>query len=342
MSMDIKAALRAVTEHQNLTTSEMESVMRDIMTGQATPSQIGGFLVGLRMKGETVDEITGAVKIMRELATPVTVTHPHLIDIVGTGGDSSNTFNISTTSSFVVAAAGGGVAKHGNRSVSSKSGSADILEALGVKLDISPAHIAECVQDLGIGFMFAPQHHSAMKHAITPRREMGVRTIFNILGPLTNPAGTKNQLIGVFSETWLTPIAEVLQRLGSEHVLIVHAEDGLDEISISGSTKITELYQGEIRSYSISPEDFGLTRAPLSAIQVNTVEESKQMLEGVLANKASPARDIISLNAGAAIYTAGLASSLAEGVEKASSVIASGAAAQKVTELAQLSQRLTQ
>jgi anthranilate phosphoribosyltransferase len=328
--MDIKSALKAVTENRDLSMDEMSSVMRCIMTGEATPAQIGGFLIGLRMKGETVEEIAAAAQIMRELVTPVSVDTQHLVDIVGTGGDGMNTFNISTTSALVVAAAGGRVAKHGNRSVSSQSGSADVLEALGVKINITPEQVADCVNKIGIGFMFAPLHHSAMKHAIGPRREMGVRTLFNLLGPLTNPAGAPNQLLGVFSKAWVEPIAQVLKRLGSQHVLVVHSEDGLDEISIAAPTTVAELNNGTITTYTVTPEEFGFNRAALSHIQVHSVEESVAMVRGVLDNQASPARDIVALNAGAAIYAAGLTDKLADGIIQAQSVLSNGAAREKL------------
>jgi len=336
--MDIKSALKAVTENRDLTLDEMSSVMHSLMTGEATPAQIGGFLVGLRMKGETVDEIAAAAQIMRSLVTPVSVDTQHLVDIVGTGGDGLNTFNISTTSALVVAAAGGKVAKHGNRSVSSQSGSADVLEGLGVKIDISPVQVANCVNKIGIGFMFAPLHHKAMKHAIGPRREMGVRTLFNLLGPLTNPAGAPNQLLGVFSKAWVVPIAQVLKRLGSTHVLVVHSEDGLDEISIAAGTSVAELRNGTLTSYSVTPEDFGFNRAPLSQIQVHSVEESVAMVRGVLDNQATPARDIVALNAGAAIYAADLSDNLADGITQAQSVLSNGAARDKLAEWVKLSQ----
>ena len=335
--MDIQTALKKVIESGNLTEEEMAAVMRQIMTGGATPAQIGGFLIGLRMKGETVDEITGAARVMRELATPVTVDKAYLVDTCGTGGDGANTFNISTTCAFVVAAAGGHVAKHGNRSVSSSSGSADVLEAAGVKLDMTPEQVARCVDTLGVGFMFAPAHHGAMKHAIGPRREMAVRTIFNVLGPLTNPAGAKRQVLGVYDKRWLRPLAEVLQRLGSEHVMIVHAEDGLDEISIAAPTDVAELKKGEISEYRIAPEDFGIERADLSAIGAESVEQSLAMMKDVLSKKQSPAADIVALNAGAAIYVSGMASTLAQGVTQAQDAIGSGLAMAKLNELAQLS-----
>ncbi|MDH5370816.1 MAG: anthranilate phosphoribosyltransferase, partial [Gammaproteobacteria bacterium] len=320
-----------------LTADEMNTVMRIIMTGEATPAQIGGFLVGLRMKGETVDEIASAAKVMRELATGVKVSGDHIVDIVGTGGDGSNTFNISTACTFVVAAAGGTVAKHGNRSVSSKSGSADLLEAAGVKLDLSAEQVARCINEVGVGFMFAPMHHSAMKHAIGPRKEMAVRTIFNVLGPLTNPAGAPNQLLGVFADELVEPLAEVLNKLGSNHVMVVHSEDGMDEISIGAATKVAELKNGKVTSYHITPEQFGLKKTNIKELAVNSAEESLAVIQSVLNNEAGPAKDIVKFNSGAAIYVAGLADSLEAGIEKAEEVIASGAAKAKLDELINIS-----
>ncbi len=339
--MDMQTAIRKVTEGHHLTTEEMAAVMRLIMTGEATQAQIGGFLIGLRMKGETVDEITAAARVMRELATPVPIEADHLVDTCGTGGDASGAFNISTASAFVVAAAGATVAKHGNRSISSKSGSADVLEAAGVKLDLSADQVARCVAELGVGFMFAPLHHSAMKHAIGPRREMGVRTIFNVLGPLTNPAGAPNQVLGVFSEQWLEPLAQVLGRLGSDHVLVVHSGDGMDEISIGAPTRVAELKGGAVSTYTITPEQFGMARSDIAAIAVDGAEQSLALIRQVFDNVPGPARDIVALNAGAAIYAAGLADTLAAGVERAQEVIASGAAAKKMNGLVELSQRLS-
>ncbi len=339
--MDMPAAIRAVTERRDLTSDEMYAVMQTIMTGAATPAQIGGLLIGLRMKGETVEEISAAARVMRELATRVTLADTtHLVDTCGTGGDGTYTFNISTTSALVVAAAGGKVAKHGNRSVSSKSGSADVLEAAGVSLDLGPEQVARCVQEIGIGFMFAPKHHGAMKHAIGPRREMGVRTIFNLLGPLTNPAGAPSQVLGVFDRRWLEPLAQVLLRLGSRHVLVVHAEDGLDEISIGAITHVAELKNGQVRSYSIWPEQFGLARGDIQALAVNSAGESLAMVNQVLDNTPGPARDIVLLNAGAAIYAAGLAANLEAGVALATQVLASGAARAKLQALVKLSAQL--
>ena len=335
--MDIATAIASVVERHDLSAGDMEAVMRSIMTGQATPAQIGGFLIGLRMKGETVDEIAAAAKVMRDLATRVDVAGPHLVDTCGTGGDGASTFNISTASAIVTAAAGARVAKHGNRSVSSSSGSADVLEAAGVKLDLTPEQVAACIDRVGVGFLFAPQHHSAMKHAIGPRKEMRVRTLFNLLGPVTPAAGAPNQVLGVFSLDWVEPLARVLRQLGSEHVLVVHAEDGLDEISIAAPTRVAELREGNISIYTVTPEDFGLQRADLSAIAVEDAQQSLAMIKAVFADQPGPARDIVRLNAGAAIYAAGLTSSLAEGVALASEVIQSGKARQTHESLVEVS-----
>lgn len=335
--MDMQAAIRAVTERRDLSHDEMQSVMNTIMTGEATQAQIGGFLVGLRMKGETINEITAAAQVMRELATRVEVSGDHVVDIVGTGGDGSSTFNISTASCFVVAAAGGKVAKHGNRSVSSKSGAADLLEAAGVNLDITPEQVAQCVEQAGVGFMFAPKHHSAMKHAIGPRKEMAVRTIFNVLGPLTNPAGAPNQLLGVFSRDLVEPLAKVLANLGSHHVLVVHSDDGMDEISIGAPTFVAELKDGEVKTYTIKPEDFGLSSGDVGALKVADAAQSLAVIQAVFENQPGPARDIVALNAGAAIYAAGLADTLQAGVDKAMEIIASGAARARLDDLVKVS-----
>ncbi len=336
--MDIQSAIQSVIDKNNLSNDEMRDVMQNIMTGECTDAQIAGFLVGLRSKGETVDEITAAANVMRELASRVHINHENLIDTCGTGGDGSNTFNISTTAAFVVAAAGGHVAKHGNRSVSSKSGSADVLEAAGVKLEITPEQVAQCVEELGIGFMFAPMHHSAMKHAIGPRKELGVRTVFNVLGPLTNPAGAKRQVMGVFSHNWLETLANVLKNLGSEQVMIVHSEDGMDEISISAPTNIAELKDGKIKTYKIEPEQFGMQRADISTLAVENVEESFRVMQAVLDNQGGPTQDIVLLNAGAAIYTAGIEDTLAAGIESARRMIENGTARTKLDELVKLTQ----
>lgn len=325
--MEIQAAIKSVMARQDLSVEDMTAVMLHIMTGECTASQIGGFLVGLRMKGETVDELSAAAGVMRELSTRVEVNCDHLVDTAGTGGDSSGSFNISTASAIVAAAAGAHVAKHGNRSMTSNSGSADVLEAAGVKLDIGPAQIGECIEQIGVGFMFAPAHHGAMKHAIGPRREMAVRTVFNVLGPLTNPAGAPNQIIGVFDGELVEPIARVLQQLGSRHVMVVHADDGMDEISISAPTRVAELKDGEVSRYSVTPGDFGMEATAVDALKVGSAEESLAMIRTVLADQAGPARDIVCLNAGAAIYVSGCAATLAAGVDAARAAISSGKAA---------------
>ncbi|KZY60393.1 anthranilate phosphoribosyltransferase [Oleiphilus sp. HI0068] len=336
--MDITQALAKVVENTDLATDEMQSVMQQIMTGQATEAQIGGFLVALRMKGESIDEITGAAQVMRELSTKVDISGEHLVDTCGTGGDGANLFNVSTASAFVVAAAGGKVAKHGNRSVSSSTGSADVLEAAGINLSLSPEQVQRCIEEIGVGFMFAPAHHSAMKHAIGPRKQMAIRTIFNMLGPMTNPANVGKQVIGVFNSALCKPMAEVLKRLGSEHVLIVHASDGLDEITISGDSHVAELKDGVVSEYTIKPEDFDLARASLDGLGVDSAEQSLNLIKAALGKEqseaAQKARSIITLNAGAAIYASDLASSLAEGVELASDSIGSGVALAKLNDLA--------
>ena len=331
--MDIQTAIKTVISGQNLGKQDMSDVMQHIMTGECTPAQIGGFLVGLRMKGESVEEISAAATVMRELSTRVTVDAKYLVDTCGTGGDASASFNISTASAIVAAAAGAQVAKHGNRSVSSKSGSADVLEAAGVNLEIDPQQVGACIEEVGVGFMFAQKHHSAMRHAIGPRKEMAVRTIFNVLGPLTNPAGAPNQLIGVFGGDLVGPLAHVLKQLGSRHVMVVHAEDGMDEISISTKTSVAELKDGEISSYSISPGDFGIEVSDSSALRVDGVEQSLAMIQSVLANNAGPALDIVIMNAGAAIYVSGVASSLEAGMQKARTAIAEGKASTVLTNL---------
>jgi len=331
--MNIKQALNKLLNKQDLTSDEMRDVMNLIMTGGATDAQIGGFLIALRCKGETIDEIAAAAAVMRELASKVAVSGEHVIDTCGTGGDGANTFNISTTCAFVVAAAGGQVAKHGNRSVSSSSGSADVLEAAGVNLDLSAEQVAQSVNEIGLGFLFAPKHHGAMKYAIGPRKEMGVRTLFNLLGPLSNPAETVNQLIGVFSTDWVEPLAHVLKRLGSQHVLIVNAEDGLDEISIASASNIAELKDGVVSIYQITPEQFGLQRSNLDSLAVDGAESSLAMLKSVLNNQTGAAKDIVVLNAGAAIYAANLTATLEAGIQKAQQVIENGTALEKFNAL---------
>lgn len=338
-SLSLPQAIKKVTQHQDLTADEMAGVMQQIMTGQATDAQIAGFLIGLSMKGESIDEIAAAAAVMRELATPVTISGEHIVDTCGTGGDGASTFNVSTASAFVVAAAGAKVAKHGNRSISSTSGSADVLETAGVNINLSAEQVAHCIDSTGVGFMFAQKHHGAMKHAIGPRREMGVRTIFNLLGPLTNPARAGHQVLGVFDEKWVVPMAHVLQKLGSKHVLIVHAADGLDEISIGADTHIAELKDNAIINYTIKPEDFGLERAAVGQLAVSNAEESLSIIKGIFAGQIGPARDIVVMNAGAAIYAADLAHSLAQGIAMAQQLIDSGAAEQKLEALIQTSQQ---
>lgn len=303
--------------------------MRAMMQGDWTDAQIAGFLVALRSKGETVDEIAAAVRVMRELAQPVPVTGAHVIDTCGTGGDGANTFNISTTAAFVVAAAGGKVAKHGNRSVSSRCGSADLLEAAGVNLELTAEQVAKCVDDIGVGFLFAAKHHSAVRHTVKARKELGVRTLFNLIGPLSNPANAPHQLIGVFDKQWLVPVADVLNKLGSRHVLVVHAHDGLDEISIAALTDIAELKDGKVRTYTITPEQFGMNRASLAELAITDPQSSLAIVRAVLNNQPGPARDIVALNAGAAIYAADLADSLEAGVKRAHDVLAEGLALAK-------------
>jgi anthranilate phosphoribosyltransferase len=338
----MQTAIKTVVEGQHLAAAEMASVMRTIMSGQATPAQIGGFLVGLRVKGETVEEIAAAARVMRDLAVKVQVSGEHIVDVVGTGGDGAATFNVSTASAMVAAAAGAQVAKHGNRAASSRSGSADLLEAAGVRLELTPEQVALCVKEIGLGFMFAPQHHSAMKYAIGPRREMAVRTIFNVLGPLTNPAEAPNQLVGVFAADLVEPLARVLQRLGSRHAMVVHADDGLDEISITAPTQVAELRDGAVRSYRIAPEEFGFERCRLADIQVANVEQSLATVRAVLANRPGPARAMVALNAGAAIYVAGLADSHRAGVAKALELIADGSAARVLERLVAFTQKLAE
>lgn len=325
--MNIQSAIKSVIARQDLSQQDMITVMNQIMTGECTPAQIGGFLVGMRMKGETVDEITAAATVMRKLSTQVKVDVTHLVDTCGTGGDASGSFNISTASAIVTAATGAHVAKHGNRSVSGATGSADVLEAAGVNLDITPEQVGECISEIGVGFMFAQKHHSAMRHAIGPRKEMAVRTIFNVLGPLTNPASAPNQLIGVFDKALIEPLARVLGQLGSRHLMVVHSADGMDEVSVSATTHIAELKHGEIKTYSVSPSDFGFALSDIASLKVETVEQSLAMIQSVLANTPGSARDIVCTNAGAAIYVSGIADSWQAGVQMAQAVIADGKAA---------------
>ncbi len=328
--MNIQDAVCALVEGASLSTCQVREVMTQIMTGSATDAQIGAFLVALRIKGESIDEITGAAEIMRSLAVRVEISHPNLIDLVGTGGDGANLFNISTGAAFVAAAAGVKVAKHGNKSVSSSSGSSDVLEVLGVNLDLNPAQIAECITDIGLGFMFAPVHHTAMQYAIGPRRELSIRTLFNILGPLTNPAFVTRHLIGSYDDALCEQMATVLKNLGSSHAMVVHSEDGLDEISISAPTNGWELLEGKIRPFTINPATFGHAHPNLRGLEVDAPETSSAIIRSVLEGSSRPAirkaNSMIALNAGAAIYVSGIAPSLSEGVSLAEKVIGSGQA----------------
>ncbi|SMN14556.1 Anthranilate phosphoribosyltransferase [uncultured Candidatus Thioglobus sp.] len=329
--MNIQQAIKAVITKQDLDESQMHDVMTDIMTGKTTDAQIGAFLVGLSMKGETVSEITASAKVMRSLAKGVMIkNNKHLVDTCGTGGDGLGLFNISTACAFVVAAAGGSVAKHGNRSISSKSGSADVLEAAGVNLDMSAEQISNSVDKIGVGFMFAPAHHSAMKHAIGPRKELAVRTIFNVLGPLTNPAKAPTQVMGVYAHDLVEPIANVLKSLGSTHVMVVHSNDGLDEISIADDTFVAELKDGKVTTYTISPTDFGLPLGDLNDIKAEDAESSLVLIQQALDGKDGTAKNIIALNAGAAIYVSGLTDSLQKGIDKAIKILNKGSAHQKL------------
>ena len=343
--MTLQQALEQWVAGKDLSREAMRAVMMAVMTGEATEAQIGALLVALRMKGEAIDEITGAAEVMRELVIPVVVEDRYLIDLVGTGGDGANLFNVSTAATFVVAAAGARVAKHGNRSVSSSSGSSDVLEMLGVNLGLTPAQIALCIEGVGLGFMFAPAHHSAMKHAIGPRRELGMRTLFNVLGPLTNPALVKRQVLGVYDPGLCEPLAYALKQLGSVHALVLHSEDGLDEISIAASTHGFELKAGEITPITIAPATFGHRHDSLEGLQVTTAEASATLIRDALGGAedtaSAKARSIIALNAGAGIYVAGRADSLEAGVAGAEQVMTSGEAAQKLEAFVAFTQKLS-
>jgi anthranilate phosphoribosyltransferase len=333
-AMTIQNAIQRLVDGEHLSQQAMHDVMTAVMSGQTTDAQIAGLLVALRIRGETMDEIAGAAEVMRRLVTRVHVDQEHLVDLVGTGGDGANLFNVSTASTFVAAAAGARVAKHGNRSVSSSSGSSDVLETLGVPLDLSPEEIARCIDEVGVGFMFAPAHHGAMKHAIGPRRELGMRTLFNILGPMTNPALVQRQVMGVFSPDLCQPIAEALGKLGSVHALVVHSHDGLDEISIAAPTKVWELRNGTVEAYTLQPGDYGHAHADLQGLQVETAEDSAVLIRDALGRHPSAegekARSMLALNAGAAIYTAGITATLAMGVELADDMLASGLALERM------------
>jgi len=338
----IQKTIAQLVARHDLSQAEMHAAMMSVMTGEATPAQVGAFLIALRMKGETVAEITAAAQVMRELSSKVSlsVKRKNLVDTCGTGGSGIPLFNISTASAFVVACAGGFVAKHGNRSVTSKSGSADLLEAAGVNLDLAPEQVAKCVDEIGVGFMFAVKHHSAMKHAIGPRRDIGVRTIFNVLGPLTNPADAPNQVVGVFDKNLVRPLAEVLKNLGSEHVLVVHSQDGLDEISLAAPTFVAELKNGEISEYSITPESLGLKTRPLDSLRIDDAKQSLALVKTALTDNHSAAADIVALNAGAAIYAANLCSTLQQGVDMARDILGTGIAWEKLQEFAVFTQHV--
>jgi anthranilate phosphoribosyltransferase len=338
MTFTPKQALERVIEHREIFRDEMTALMRQIMTGEVSPTLIAAILIGLRVKKETVGEIAAAAMVMRELSMKVPVDNTQtLVDTCGTGGDGAHTFNISTASMFVAAAAGARVAKHGGRASSSQSGSADVLEALGVNLNLTPAQVSTCIEQVGVGFMFAPNHHSAMKHAAPVRRELGVRTMFNILGPLTNPAGAANQVMGVFHADLVGILARVLKELGSRNVMVVHGRDGLDELSISGDTFVGELRDGEVKEYTVHPSDFGLAVHALDTLRVADVQASRDMLLAALDGTLPPARDIVLLNAGASLYVSGVADSLRDGVERAREAIESGAARQCLDKLVELS-----
>lgn len=339
-TMTIQEAIQSISDRRDLTGDEMTAVMNQIMTGEATAAQIGGFLIGLRMKGETIEEIAAAAAVMRSLSAQVRVDVPHLVDTCGTGGDQSRIFNVSTGSAFVCAAAGAQVAKHGNRSVSSSCGSADLLEQAGARIDLTPEQVGACIREVGIGFMFAPAHHNAMKHAIGPRKEMAVRTIFNVLGPLTNPAAAPNQLLGVFTGELVEPLAYALEKLGSRHVLVVHSDDGLDEISVAAPTQVAELRDGLVNTWILNPDEYDVHHDSLHSLAVDSAVDSLKLIKRVLDGQPGAARDTIVLNAGAAIYASGLAASMEAGVQRARETIDSGAARHKLKQFVDYTQAL--
>ncbi|MCU4414479.1 anthranilate phosphoribosyltransferase [Acinetobacter sp. WU_MDCI_Axc73] len=345
--MNIQQALNHITKNIHLTQAQMEDVMRSIMQGEATEAQIGALMMGLRMKGESIDEITAAARVMRDLAIKIDVSDiNYLVDIVGTGGDGQNLFNVSTASSFVIAAAGATIAKHGNRGVSSKSGSSDLLEQAGINLDLDMQQTERCIREMGVGFLFAPNHHKAMKYAVGPRRELGIRSIFNLLGPLTNPAGVKRFVIGVFSDELCRPIAEVMKQLGAEHVMVVHSKDGLDEISLASPTYVAELKNGEIIEWILNPEDVGIPSQTLSGLIVEDSSASLKLIKDALGRKKSEigekAANMIALNAGAGIYVSGLSTSYKQGVALAHDIIYGGQALEKMSILSEFTKALKQ
>ena len=339
--MEIRSALDKIIQRQDLSEHEMFATFTQIMSGEATDTQIGALLVAMRMKGETINEISGAVNAMRSLSTKVEIDTENAVDIVGTGGDGANLFNVSTAASFVVAAAGGIVAKHGNRSVSSKSGSADVLESLKIGINLNPEQVAECIDKVGLGFMFAPMHHKAMKYAVGPRRELGLRTIFNILGPMTNPANVDRQLIGVYDREWCRPVAEVMRNIGSKHILVVHSEDGLDEISCASRTFIVELKNGAISESVIGPDDFGMNKVSLKSLVSKNADHSSKIIKDLFSNKSILGEEIVTMNAGAALYVSGIADSISAGISLAKDTVRSGKAILKVNELSTLSLNLS-
>ena len=340
--MNLLDAIRKVARGEDLSHEAMGEVMRIIMSGDATPAQIGAVLTALHIKGETVEELTGAATVMREFAAQVNVKSEQVADSVGTGGDGASLFNVSTASALVACAAGAVMAKHGNRAATGKSGSADVLETAGVNITLSPEQVAQTIDAVGIGFMFAPTHHGATRHAVGPRREIGIRTLFNLLGPLTNPAGARWQLVGVFDRAWVHPLAEAFGNLGSVHTLVVCSEDGLDEISIASDTHVSELRDGSIRDYVITPEQFGVARQSLDSLVVGDAEESCQMIRSALNGDPGPASDMVALNAGATIYSADLADSMETGVERAKAILSSKAGAAKLDELCAYTQQFTE
>ena len=337
--MDMQDAIRAVSAPRDLAAEEMQQVMRVIMEGAATPAQIGAFLTALHIKGETVDELTGGATVMREFAARVVVNSEQVVDTVGTGGDAAALFNVSTAAAFVASAAGAVVAKHGNRAATGKSGSADVLECAGLNIALTPEQVGQTIDATGIGFMFAPTHHGATRHAVGPRREIGVRTIFNLLGPLTNPAGARWQLVGVYEKRWVRPLAEAFANLGSKHTLVVHSEDGLDEISIAAPTTVCEFRDGTLSDYEFSPEDHGVERQALDSIRVDDASGSLTLIREALGGTAGPAYDMVALNAGATIYVADLADSLDTGIERAREVLDSGSGLARLEEMVAYSQR---
>ncbi len=347
MTMNIQQALNHITKNIHLTQPQMEEIMRSIMQGEATEAQIGALMMGLRMKGESIDEMTAAARVMREFAIKIDVSDiKHLVDIVGTGGDGQNLFNVSTASSFVIAAAGATIAKHGNRGVSSKSGSSDLLEQAGIHLDLDMQQTERCIREMGVGFLFAPNHHKAMKYAAGPRRELGIRSIFNLLGPLTNPAGVKRFVIGVFSDELCRPIAEVMKQLGAEHVMVVHSKDGLDEISLAAPTAIAELKDGEITEWTLNPEDVGIESQTLNGLVVADAAASLKLIKDALGKNKSDigekAANMIALNAGAGIYVSGITQTYAQAVTFAQDIIYGGQALEKMSVLAEFTKTLKQ